>query len=544
MTASAAASRLGPLPKGDEHDRVVHAVDELEHDLPPGMVDRLVADLRSSPGAERYVTCAPFTGKPLFSLPIATGEDIEAAFDEARRAQQTWAAVPATERAALIGRVHHEVLRRRHELVDLLQLEGGKARYDAFAEAAGVAVYSRFFARTAPSALEPKRRFGMIPVATLPTEHRRPKGVVGLVTAWNFPAIFAAADGFAALVAGNAVVHRPDKQTALSALWVRSVAVEVGLPPQLWQVLLGPGAVTGPEIIRRADYVAFTGSTEVGREIATAAGGRLIGVSLELGGKNPLVVLSDANLKRAAAGAMRATFTNCGQACVGTERLLVAESVHAELVELLLDEIAKLRLGTDLSYGFEMGSLVNQSQLDRVTRHVQDAVAQGATLLHGGRPRPDIGPYFFEPTLLTGVRPGMLAWDEETFGPVLSVTPFSSVAEAVELANATEYGLHASVWSRDTKAAQQVAAQIRAGTVEINDGYFATWGSPDVPQGGMKDSGLGRRNGRDGILRFTEAQSVTVQRFHGVHPPKGLTQERFADVMAKALRALHATGRP
>lgn len=524
-------------------DDVRQAVEHLEHDLPPGLVERLLADVRAQPGADRMTTIAPFTGKPLFDLPVSTEQDVADAVVEAREAQQAWAARPVRERAAIIGRIHNVTWDRRHELLDLLQLETGRSRFDAYLEAASAAVKARYLSRTAPSVLAPSRRLGVLPFATKPQVFYQPVGVVGLITAWNFPVVFASADGFAALVAGNGVVHRPDRQSLVSTLWVRSLAIEAGVPPELWQVLNGPGAVMGPAIVGSVDYVAFTGSTRVGREIAEMAAPRLIRVSLELGGKNSLVLLPDAPVRRAAYGAIRATFTNAGQACVGSERVLVPESLHDQFVTELRRRMRLMRLSTGFRFGYEMGSLVNQSQLEKVSAHVEDAVAKGAVVLEGGRARPDLGPYFYEPTLLTNVRPGMMCVDEETFGPVLSVSTYHSLDEAVEMANDTAYGLHASVWSRDTKAAEAFARRLRVGTVEINDGYIATWGSVDTPQGGMKESGIGRRNGPEGILRFTEPQSVTVQRAPLLHPPPGVTQQQFADIMAHTFKALHLAGR-
>jgi succinate-semialdehyde dehydrogenase/glutarate-semialdehyde dehydrogenase len=362
---------------------------------------------------------------------------------------------------------------------------------------------------------------------------------VGLVAAWNYPAVFAAADGFSAIVAGNALVHRPDTQSALSALWVRALAVEAGVPEDVWQVLLGPGRSVGTQIIERADAVAFTGSTAAGRQVMARTGPRLVYTSLELGGKNPFLVLADANLDGAVEAVRRACFVNAGQTCVGPERILVARAVYDEFRDKLVARIARTRVGAHLSFASEMGSLIDAKQLAAVTSHVDDAVAKGATVLTGGRPMPEVGPLFYAPTVLEGVTPEMAVCTEETFGPVVALYPFDSIDEAVELANGTEYGLHAVVWSRNTRLAESLAGRIQAGTVEINDGIVATWGSADVLQGGMKASGLGRRNGEYGILRFTEAQSVVVQRVHGLHAPGSMGAEAFAAVMTRSFKAMH-----
>jgi acyl-CoA reductase-like NAD-dependent aldehyde dehydrogenase len=428
--------------------------------------------------------------------------------------------------------------------MDLLQLEAGKSRYDAFQEVAAVAVYARYISRTAPRILARQPRRGVVPMVTKAFELRHPRGVVGLVTAWNYPAVFASSDGFAAVAAGNAVIHRPDVQAALSALWVRSLAIEAGVPEDVWQVLLGPGRSIGTAIIDRADAVAFTGSTAAGRKIMERTGPRLVYTSLELGGKNPFIVLADANVDRAVDAVIRACFVNAGQTCVGPERILVAAPIYEEFRAKLVARVDRIRVGAHLTFESEMGSLIDGAQLESVRRHVDDAVAKGARVLCGGRALPEVGPYFFAPTVLEGVTPDMDVCAQETFGPVVSLYRFDTVDEAVAMANDSEYGLHAVIWTRDTRAAERLAGRIQAGTVEVNDGIVATWGSADVLQGGMKASGLGRRNGEYGILRFTEPQSVVVQRLHGLHPPGSMGHELFTAVMTHSFKAMHLLPRP
>ena len=515
----------------------------LQDRVPTALVQRLLAGVRAT-GGETETTRAPFTGEPLLTYPLSSLADVDEAFARAHEAQIAWAARPVQERAEIIGRVHHMALARQDELMDLLQLEAGKSRYDAFGEVGATAVYSRYISRTAPRLLVRQRRKGIVPVVTKAFELRHPRGIVGLVTAWNYPAVFASSDGFAAIVGGNAVVHRPDTQAALSALWVRSLAVEAGVPEDVWQVLLGPGRSIGTAIVDRADAVAFTGSTNAGRAIAGRTGPRLVYTSLELGGKNPFIVLPDANVDRAVEAVVRACFVNAGQTCVGPERILVAASVYDEFRRKVTDRVRRIRVGAHVSFDSEMGTLIDQKQLDSVSRQVEDAVAKGATVLCGGRPLPEVGPFFYAPTVLEGVTPEMELCGEETFGPVVALYRFHSEDEAVELANATEYGLHAVIWTRDTKAGERLAARIQTGTVEINDGIMATWGSADVLQGGMKASGVGRRNGEYGILRFTEPQSVVVQRLHGLHPFGTMGHEAFTAVMTHSFRVMHRLPRP
>ncbi len=537
--ADEAAPELGAVAGSD----VVGEADvtpelSLADDVDRELVDRLLGCVRAS-GGRTETTRAPFTGEELFTYPISDEADVEEAFARARVAQREWASRPVAQRAAILGRVHHLAFQRRDELMDLLQLEAGKARYDAYAEVAAVGIYGRYVSRTAPKLLARHRRQGLVPMVTKAYEVRHPRGVVGLVTAWNYPAVFASSDGFAALVGGNAVVHRPDVQAALSALWVRDLAVAAGLPEDLWQVVLGPGRSIGSAVIDRADAVAFTGSTAAGRRVAAQAAPRLVSTSLELGGKNPFIVMADADLDRAVEAVIRACFINAGQTCVGPERILVQRPVYDEFRSRLVARVQRMRLGRGLGYGYEMGCLIDADQLDSVTAHVDDAVAKGATVLTGGHPRPDLGPTFYAPTVLEDVTSDMQLCAEETFGPVVALYGFATTDEAVALANETQYGLHAVLWTRDTRAGLRLAERIMVGSIEINDGIVATWGSPDLLQGGMKASGMGRRNGKYGILRFTEPQSIIIQRVHGLHPPGSMGHEVFTAVMTHSFRALH-----
>ena len=496
-----------------------------------------------SPGADTVTTCAPFTGEPLAELPVSTPGDVIRAYDVARAAQQPWADRPLAERTAVFLRLHDLVLDRQDEVLDLVQLETGKARRHALEELIDVALTARHYARTARRYLAPVRHSGIAPVLSTAYELHHPKGVVGIVSPWNYPLTLAVTDAIPAFVAGNAVVHKPDTQTALTALWIRALAVEAGLPPDLWQVVLGDGPVVGRAVVDGGDFVCFTGSTPVGREVAERCARRLVGCSLELGGKNPMLVLPDADLDRAAGGAVRDCFSNAGQLCVSMERLYLAESVHDAFLDRFLARVRALRLGSELTYGPDMGSLISAAQLDRVSAHVDDAVAKGATVLAGGRARPDLGPWFYEPTVLTGVTEEMALCRAETFGPVVSVRAVRDVDEAVTLANDSEFGLNASVWGRDVGGARRVAARLRTGTVSINETYAAVWGATRSPMGGVKDSGLGRRHGRDGILKYTESQTVAVQRLHGFSPPPSVSWDTWARGFSVSLRALKALGR-
>ncbi|MGW0568758.1 succinic semialdehyde dehydrogenase [Streptomyces tauricus] len=501
----------------------------------------LIAQLtRGVVGSGRTANHTPFTGEKLADLPESTPQDVEVAYERARAAQFLWGQIPVKERAAVLLRFHDLVLARQAEVLDLIQLETGKARLHAHEEVQAVAVAARHYGRRAPFYLRPKRHAGAMPTLTKVTELRHPRGVVGQIAPWNYPLELSVGDALPAFVAGNAVVMKPDTETCLTALWARDLLIEAGLPADVFQVVLGEGPVIGPEVVKHADYVSFTGSTRTGREVAQGAAARLVGVSLELGGKNAMLVLEDADIDRAAAGAVRACFSSAGQLCISIERLYVHESIADTFLERFAARTRAMRLGTSLAYGAEMGSLVGERQLETVTRHVEEAVAKGATVVAGGVARPDIGPYFFEPTILDGVEAPMAVCGEETFGPVVSIYRFKDEDEVIASANATAYGLNSSVWTKDGRRGAKVAARLRTGTVNINEGYGPAYGSVQSPMGGMKDSGLGRRHGSEGILKYTEAQTVAQQRLLPMAPSLGMDDEKYAQFMSRSLRLMKA----
>src|SRR3954453_12302800 len=539
MSARNPSPAGGPMvegPRDPEHDATASYA--LEPDYAASLTRRILATT-----GQTVEVRSPINGAPLAHIPQSSADDVAQAFARARKAQQAWSRVSLDDRAAILLRLHDLILDRQDEIIDLIVWESGKARKHAFDEPLHVALTARYYARTAHQHLDTQRRLGVVPGLTRVEVNRVPKGVVGIISPWNYPFTMALCDGLPALLAGNAVVAKPDAQTMLSALLGAQLLEEAGFPPDLWTVVAGPGADIGPELISRADYICFTGSTATGRLIAKGCAERLIGCSLELGGKNPILILRDADLEKAAEGAVRASFSNAGQLCVSMERMFVADQVYDRFVDRFVARTEAMSLGASLDWGVDMGSLISQQQLAAVRAHVDDAVAKGARVLTGGRARPDLGPFFYEPTILEGVTPEMTCFGQETFGPVIAAYRFHDEADAVSRANAGEYGLNASIYSQDGPRARELAKQIRCGTVNINEAFAATFGSLEAPMGGMGESGLGRRQGSEGVLRYTEAQSVATQRLLRIAPSFGLSDETYGKVMTANLRLLKKLGR-
>ena len=482
---------------------------------------------------------APFTETQFAAVPVATSDDVRVAVQRARAAQEKWARTPLSHRVGILSRFHDLVIDHADEAMDIVQLEAGKARIPAFEEVFDVVGTTQYYMKTGPGLLKRRRRAVSFPGMTTAYEYQHPIGVVASITPWNFPFNLSVADIIPALLAGNAVVSKPDEKTPFSLLYGLSLLQEAGLPDDLVQVVTGPGEDLGPVLLDHVDFVMFTGSTEVGRTLASEAGRRLIGSSMELGGKNAAIVLADADLNKTIPGVARAMFANGGQLCISAERIYVDAAIRDEFTHRLVEHTRSLPLTTSFDYSSALSAMISRDQLDRVQAHVDDAVNMGATLLTGGKARPDVGPLFYEPTLLTDVDEAMDICRAETFGPVASIYPFNDVEEAVTLANDSEYGLNFSVWTAGTRRGVDLASRLEAGTVGVNDGYAAAWSTFDAPMGGMKASGLGRRHGAAGLLKFTEAQTVAVQKIGPAFAPIGrLDYETYRSMLGAVLKLL------
>lgn len=496
-------------------------------------------------GGQTFATLNPANGQKLADVAACQPADVDRAVQAARRAFESgvWAQQHPRERKRVLLRLAALIDQHSEELALLETLDMGKPISDALAyDLPETATCFAWYAEAIDKQYDEIAPTGPDALATIT---REPLGVVAAVVPWNYPLMMASWKVAPALAAGNSVLLKPAEQSPLSALRLAELAAEAGIPPGVFNVLPGLGPVTGQALGLHMDVdcLAFTGSTATGKRVAAQAAERLIGCSLELGGKNPLLVLRDASIERASEGAVRACFSNAGQLCVSTERLFIADEVYDQFVARLVARTEALTLGAGHDWAIDMGSLISQDQLDTVVRHVEDAVAKGATVLTGGKHRPDLGPFFYEPTILEGVTPDMECYGNETFGPVVAVHRFQDETEAISLANEGTYGLNAAVFSKDGKRARAIAREIKCGTVNINEGYGATFGSIDAPMGGMRESGMGRRQGAEGIHRYTEAQAVATQRVWGFTPPPGVSNELFAKVLTLNERVMGKIGR-
>lgn len=458
--------------------------------------------------AQTVVARSRLDGRVLEEIPGHDAAAVADAVGRARAAQETWGAMDVRVRARRLRALGRVLGDRGEEIAGRVREETGKPRSEALAEVAVSADLVQHYARTAPRVLARRRVSRGWLLGKWAWVDREPWGVVGAITAWNYPFILAMDCVSAALFAGNAVVVKPSELTSWTALLLPELATDAGLPDDLVSVVVG-GGETGTALVHAGvDRVVFTGSTATGRKVMAAAAEHLTPVTLELGGKDPAVVLADADLERAARGVTYGAFFNAGQTCISVERVLVARELHDDFVARVVALTGELRAGPEEDA--DLGPMITDAQLEVVERHVADAVERGATVRTGGERAPGHDATFL-PTVLTGVAPEMDVWTRETFGPVLPVVPFDDEEEAVRLADAGEYGLFASVWTGDRDRGVRLGRRLRCGGFSVND-VLSHYAVPGLPVGGTGESGFGRRRGREALEEMSRTRSVLVDR--------------------------------
>ncbi|MBA4503982.1 succinic semialdehyde dehydrogenase [Corynebacterium sanguinis] len=476
----------------------------------------------------------PATGEVVATVTAHTKEDTREAFAVARRAQKRWAKTSFRQRRKIFLKFHNLVIDNRDKIMDTIQAENGKNRLSALEEVLDVAMTARHYAYRAEKLLKPKGRRPAVPVLTSTREEYAPKGVVGAIAPFNYPLTLAVSDAIPAILAGNTVVLKPDSQTPLSALLAAELLSEAGLPDGIFNVITGRGSEVGQAITEECDYLMFTGSTETGRSLAEQVAPRLIDYSMELGGKNPLIVADDADIERAVNGIWPACFGNSGQLCISIERIYVHRKVADKFIPAFVNRVKQLKVGGGTDWNIDMGSLISAEHADLVERFVDDAVSKGATVLTGGKRLRELGDAFYAPTVLADVPESADLHRDEVFGPVVYIEVVDSNDEAVRRANDTEYGLNSSVWASPSTG-KKLASRLESGTVNINEGYAPAWSAMDAPMGGWKASGVGRRHGDHGITKYTESRNVTQTRFMNV-VNNGIDSQTWATTLATTLK--------
>jgi succinate-semialdehyde dehydrogenase/glutarate-semialdehyde dehydrogenase len=475
--------------------------------------------------------------------------DIPAIFERARIAQKEWAARPLRERCAMVQRLRDAIFDSREEIASVIARETGKPRVEAiFAEIVLALDTAGFLARRAPRWLQRER----VPHHNLALKAKsgwlefESLGVVAIISPWNYPFAIPMAQIIPALVAGNAVLLKPSELTPATGALIGDLIGDLTskstgaakFPPNLVQILQGAGDTGAALIDASPDKVFFTGSVATGQRIAEACGRKLIPSVLELGGKDAMIILGDADLDIASSAAVWGSFTNCGQSCLSVERIYVDRAVAERFTALCVQKTAKLRLGPPSDADAEVGPMIRLRQLEKVEEHLREAVSRGAKILFGGHRRPDLGPNFLEPGVIANVDHSMKIMREETFGPVLAIQAVDSVDEAIALANDSPFALSGSIWTADARRGRELASHLRAGSVMVND-VASYYGISEAPHGGRGASGWGRAHSRFGLLEMVHTKYVDVDRlphvakawWFGYTSELGFAADRFVDLL-------------
>ena len=462
-------------------------------------------------GRRLYNVKSPVTLESIGQFESATAEEVQAAVDRARKAQREWAKTSFDERSEVLWRLVDQIVARQDDIIDIVIKETGKALNEAITmEVMAPCMQISHYAKRAKKylATQHKRPAGIMRFSKKVTLHYQPLGVVGLITPWNGPVALAANPLAQALMAGNAVVHKPSEVTPFSAVLLQEMVEAAGLPKDLYQVVQGDGATGAALLEAGVDKVSFTGSVATGRKVGEVCGRNLIPVTLELGGKDAMIVCEDADLDRAADGAVRGSFFNTGHYCCGTERVYVPEAIYESFVEKVVAQVKTLKQA-ESGGASDVGAVFWDKQMDIIEGHMADAKAKGAKVLVGGARNRSLSGYFFPPTVVVDVDHGMDLMTRETFGPIVAIQKVRDEEEAINLANDSDYGLSGNIWTRDLEKGAKLAERMVTGSVSVND-ISVTYGVPEAPFGGVKESGVGQVNGEVGIRGYCHVHPVIV----------------------------------
>jgi acyl-CoA reductase-like NAD-dependent aldehyde dehydrogenase len=466
----------------------------------------------------RVTSVNPATGEVLRELDCAGDDEVRGAVSRARVAQGAWAEVGVNGRLHVVKAFQQHLHQQKAEVARLITQEAGKPHVEALiTEVMVVLDAAQFLIRHAYRLLrdEALPHGNLVMKTKAGRIAREPHGVIGIVSPWNYPFSIPATETLAALVAGNAVVVKPSEFTSLVVLELEKMLHRAGVPRDVFQVVVGDGATGAALISSPIDKLIFTGSVATGKRVAQEAAARLLPVVLELGGKDPMLVLDDADLDVASSAAVWGAFVNAGQTCLSVERCYVHHSLYERFLEACIHKTSKLRVGNGAEANTDVGPMIHERQLGLVEAQVRDARERGAKVLTGGQRLTELGINFYAPTVLAGVTHDMQVMCEETFGPVLPVMSFQNDDEAVRLANDSEFGLAASVWTRNRARGEQMARRIHAGTVMVND-TVSCFGISEAPHGGVKASGVGRTHGKFGLEEMVRIKYIASDRLAGM----------------------------
>lgn len=466
--------------------------------------------LSSNNGVRRFELRSPIDLKPTGELICASAEEVNEAVRRARLAQPAWAALGYKKRAEYMRKISTIVIDKKDEAIDTVISETGKARSDAFFMEIFSAVDAlHYYAKNAAKFLKPQKPkiHGILGFMKHAELIYQPLGVVGIITPWNGPFVLALVQSCQALMAGNTVVVKGSEVTPNSTKLVETYFRQAGVPADVFQVLMGDGQTGADLVSANIDKISFTGSIATGKKIGGACGERLLPCTLELGGKDAMIVCEDANIERAAQGAVIGSCMNSGHYCCGVERVYVTASIYDQFLKLVEKEVKALRQGSDLGYEEDVGAIFWDKQMDIIEDHVKDAVKQGAKVRVGGKRNPKQKGLYYLPTLITDVDHNMKIMRDETFGPIVSIMKVRDDEEAIKLANDSHYGLSGSVWSNNHKRAKALAERMQTGSICVND-MTVTYGIPATPFGGVKNSGLGLVNGSIGIRGYCQLKPI------------------------------------